>query len=44
VGAWVKNIQNKPVIAAIAAAGIPGPGTTYLDPPRTYGLRFNINY
>jgi len=44
VGAWIKNIQNKPVIAAIAAAGIPGPGTTYLDPPRTYGLRFNINY
>jgi iron complex outermembrane receptor protein len=44
VGAWVKNIQNRPVIAAIAAAGVPGPGTSYLDPPRTYGLRFTINY
>jgi iron complex outermembrane recepter protein len=44
VGAWIKNIQNRPVIAAIAAAGVPGPGTTYLDPPRTYGLRFTINY
>jgi iron complex outermembrane receptor protein len=44
VGAWVKNVQNRPVIAAIAAAGVPGPGTSYLDPPRTYGLRFTINY
>jgi iron complex outermembrane recepter protein len=44
VGAYIKNIQNRPVIAAIAAAGIPGPGTTYLDPPRTYGVRFTVNY
>jgi iron complex outermembrane receptor protein len=44
VGLWVKNIQNKVRIAATAAAGIPGPATSYLDPPRTYGLRAAVNY
>ena len=44
VGAWIKNIQNRAVIAATAAAGIPGPGTSYLDEPRTYGLRFTLSY
>jgi iron complex outermembrane recepter protein len=44
VGAWIKNIQNRAVIGAIAAAGVPGPGTTYLEPPRTFGLRFSVNY
>jgi iron complex outermembrane recepter protein len=44
VGAWIKNIQNRAVIAATAAAGVPGPGTSYLDEPRTYGLRFTVSY
>ncbi len=44
VGLWIKNIQNKVVIAATAAAGIPGPATSYLDEPRTYGARFTVNY
>jgi iron complex outermembrane recepter protein len=44
VGVWVKNIQNRPVMAASAAAGIPGPGTGYLDDPRTFGLRFTAKY
>ena len=43
-GAWIKNIQNRVVIAATAAAGIPGPATSYLDQPRTYGVRFQMNY
>ncbi|MEA3177376.1 MAG: iron complex outerrane recepter protein [Gammaproteobacteria bacterium] len=43
-GAWIKNIQNRAVIAATAAAGVPGPGTSYLDEPRTYGLRFTVSY
>jgi iron complex outermembrane recepter protein len=43
-GLWIKNIQNKAVIAATAAAGLPGPGTSYLDEPRTFGARFSINY
>jgi iron complex outermembrane receptor protein len=44
VGVWVKNITNKAVIAATAAAGIPGPATAYLEEPRTYGLRFSMKY
>ena len=43
-GLWIKNIQNKAVIAATAAAGVPGPGTSYLDDPRTFGARFTVNY
>jgi iron complex outermembrane receptor protein len=44
VGLWIKNIRNEVRIAATAAAGIPGPATSYLDPPRTYGVRFQVNY
>ncbi|HUI60206.1 MAG TPA: TonB-dependent receptor [Steroidobacteraceae bacterium] len=44
VGAWVKNATNKAVIAATAAAGIPGPATAYMEDPRTYGVRFTIKY
>lgn len=44
LGAWIKNITNEPVIAATAFAGIPGPATAYLEPPRTYGLRLGFNF
>ena len=44
LGLWVKNITNEAVIAATAAAGLPGPGTSYLDQPRSYGLRFTVRY
>jgi iron complex outermembrane receptor protein len=44
VGLWIKSIQNRSVIAATAAAGVPGPATAYLDQPRTYGLRFTKSY
>jgi iron complex outermembrane recepter protein len=43
-GLWIKNITNKAVIAATAAAGIPGPATAYLEDPRTFGARFTIKY
>lgn len=43
-GAWIKNITNKAVIAATAAAGIPGPATAYLEEPRTYGGRVTFNF
>jgi iron complex outermembrane receptor protein len=43
VGLWIKNIANRAVLAATAAAGIPGPATAYLEDPRTYGVRFNVN-
>lgn len=44
VGIWGKNLTNKAVIAATAAAGIPGPATAYMDAPRTYGLRAGMNF
>ncbi len=44
VGAWIKNMTNRAVIAATAAAGVPGPATAYLDDPRTFGLRFTVRY
>ena len=43
-GLWVKNIRNEVRISATAAAGIPGPATSYMDPPRTYGARFQVKY
>jgi iron complex outermembrane receptor protein len=43
-GLWVKNMTNKAVIAATAAAGIPGPATAYLEDPRTFGVRFTVKY
>jgi len=43
-GLWIKNVTNRAVIAATAAAGIPGPATAYMDDPRTYGVRFTVKY
>lgn len=44
IGVWGRNLTNKAVIAATAAAGIPGPATAYLSEPRTYGLRAGFNF
>ncbi|MGD9811537.1 MAG: TonB-dependent receptor [Sphingobium sp.] len=44
VGIWGKNLTDEAVIAATAAAGIPGPATAYMSPPRTYGLRAGFNF
>ena len=44
IGVWGKNLTNKAVIAATAAAGIPGPGTAYLAPPRTFGARAGVKF
>ncbi|MCB2013473.1 MAG: TonB-dependent receptor [Sphingobium sp.] len=43
-GIWCRNITDKAVIAATAAAGIPGPATAYMDEPRTYGVRMGFNF
>ncbi len=44
VTAWVRNLTDEAVLAATAAAGIPGPATAYLEPPRSYGLRLAVDF
>lgn len=44
IGVWGKNLTNEAVIAATAAAGIPGPATAYMSAPRTYGVRAGYNF
>jgi iron complex outermembrane recepter protein len=44
LGAWVKNLSNEAVLAATAAAGIPGPATAYLESPRTFGVRATLEF
>ena len=43
LGLWAKNIENKAIIAASAPIA-PGFGATFLELPRTYGLRWQWNY
>jgi len=48
VGGWIKNIENEPVQAATAGGSnqpfLPTAASTFLEPPRTYGLRFGANF
>lgn len=44
LGIWGKNLTDYAVLGAAAAAGFPGPATGFLDTPRTYGVRFQIDY
>lgn len=41
---WGKNLTDRAVLAATAAAGIPGPAVGYLEAPRTYGVRLSLKY
>jgi iron complex outermembrane recepter protein len=39
---WAKNLENRAVQAAAATANDPGPGSTFLEAPRTYGVGVTI--
>lgn len=43
LGLWAKNLENKAIKAASAPIA-PGFGATFLEPPRTYGVRWTWNY
>ena len=46
LGLWVKNLEDQDVQSAAATGNPftdPGPGAPFLEAPRTYGLRFNLN-
>ncbi len=47
LGVWVRNIGDQDVQAASAPGSLyfdPAPGATYLEAPRTYGIRFTANF
>ena len=44
IGVWGKNLSNEEVLAATAGGGFPGPASGYLEAPRTYGVRFTVQY
>jgi len=47
LGVWVDNIENQAVQSAAAPGSPyfdPAPGAVFLEPPRTYGVRFTANF
>ena len=42
VGIWAKNLENKGVLGA-AAPVAPGVAASFYEPPRTYGVRFEMH-
>lgn len=42
LGLWCRNLENKAVQAAAATANDPGPGNTFLEPPRTFGVTLTV--
>jgi len=42
LGLWCRNLENKAVQAAAATANDPGPGSTFLEAPRTFGLTLTL--
>lgn len=44
LGAWIKNIENEPVLAATTTGQFGPYADAFIEPPRTYGLRFGIDF
>jgi len=47
LGLWGRNLENQDVQAAAATANPitdPGPGAPFLEAPRTYGIRFTMDF
>jgi len=43
VGVWVRNIENEAVLAATTTGQFGPYADAFLEPPRTYGLRFTLS-
>jgi iron complex outermembrane receptor protein len=43
-GLWVKNVENTAVFQAAAAGGQPGPASSYIAPPRTFGVTLSDHW
>lgn len=44
VGVWGRNLENADTLAAAGAGGLPGPSASYIDPPRTYGVKIDVRF
>jgi iron complex outermembrane recepter protein len=44
VGLWGRNLENVATLAAAGAGGLPGPSASYIDPPRTYGVKIDAKF
>jgi iron complex outermembrane recepter protein len=44
VGLWVKNVENTAVFQAAAAGGQPGPASSFIAPPRTFGVTLSDHW
>ncbi|MBS0394871.1 MAG: TonB-dependent receptor [Proteobacteria bacterium] len=42
VALWCRNLENRAVQAAAATANDPGPGSTFLEAPRTFGATLTL--
>ena len=42
LGLWCRNLENRAVQAAAATANDPGPGSTFLEAPRTFGVTVTL--
>lgn len=43
-GLWVKNVENTAVFQAAAAGGQPGPASSFIAPPRTFGVTLSAHW
>ncbi len=44
LGAWIRNIENVPVLAATTTGQFGPYADAFLEPPRTYGLRLTLEF
>lgn len=44
VALWGRNLANTTAFALVNAGAIPGPGSGFLEPPRTYGIRLGAEF
>lgn len=44
LGAWIKNIENEPVLAATTTGQFGPYGDAFIEPPRTYGVRLTVDF
>ncbi|WCP15965.1 Pesticin receptor (plasmid) [Sphingobium sp. AntQ-1] len=44
IGIWGRNITDTETFETLNVGALPGPGSGFVDPPRTYGVRVSANF